>query len=163
MLAVAVAVLIAGIGVTAPQTIDLIQSAGSNGTSEKGRHNSSDGDPTGPQGVPPNAQPPASAVPSESGDPSETGTPSPAASPGSPACAGTTPAPSTAGTPSPAPSGGSGGGTPPSACPGPSTSPSPSPSPSDTGSTDPGPTTPSDPPISEEQPVPAQSEGSSAQ
>ncbi|XVQ13416.1 hypothetical protein ACQP1W_13025 [Spirillospora sp. CA-255316] len=163
VMAVAVAVLIAGIGVTAPQTIDLIQSAGSNGTSDKGRHHSSDGDPAGTQGAPPNAQPPASAVPSESGDPSETGTPSPAVSPGSPSCTSAAPTPSAAGTPSPAPSGGSEGGTPSGQCPGPSTSPSPSPSPSDTGSTDPDPTTPTDPPVSEEQPAPAQSEGSSAQ
>ena len=164
MLAVAVAVLVAGIGITAPQTIDLIQSAGSNGTSEKGRHHSSQGDPAGQPGVPPDAQPPASPVPSESGDPQETETPAPESSPGGVACATAPPRPTLPPSASPAPSGGDGqtGGTPPQRCTAPSSTPPTEPSPSDSGSAEPDPT-PTGPPDSETQPDPGQTEGSSGQ
>ncbi|MFF5263370.1 hypothetical protein ACFY4C_30950 [Actinomadura viridis] len=157
LLAVAAAAVIAGIGVTAPQTIDLIQSTGNNGPSDKGRHQPSGSDPAGPQGVSPDAQPSVVDGPTESGDPNESGTPSPASSPGAPGC----PAPSPGGTPAGSPAPGSSEtptAAPSQGCPSQTPSPSPTPTPTDPGTTDPVPTDPVTPPATEE-PLPAQSGG----
>ncbi|WP_433468234.1 hypothetical protein [Spirillospora sp. CA-128828] len=108
VLAVAAAVVIAGIGVTAPQTIDLIQqSVGSNSPSGGG-HDSTDGDRTGAGGGP-EFPVPSSAGGSASGSPSTSQTPSPSTSPGlsscsipSPGASAATASPGTATTPAPA-------------------------------------------------------------
>lgn len=107
VLAVAAAVAIAGLGVTAPQTINLIQqSVGSNGPSDSG-HGDADGDSSDAQGTPefPDPTSPGSSV---SGAPTATSTTHPSSSPGLSSCpippsaAGTASAsPGTTATPSP--------------------------------------------------------------
>ncbi|WP_051711807.1 hypothetical protein [Spirillospora albida] len=147
ILAMAAAVAIAGVGVTAgPQTIDLIQhSVGSGGPSGQGDGGSADGDAVSPPG--PSAHDPGAGSAGGGASPSPRTPQHPAAatSPGgvpcTPAAGGT---PSAAATPeSPATT----GATP---CPTPSepTSPSPSPSVSETP-TSPPPTQPSTPPSSD--------------
>lgn len=157
VLAVAAAALIAGIGVTAPQTIELIQSAADKGPSSEGhRGGPGDGAP-GTLGGPPNAQQPAPPGPSESGAPADSGSPSPETSLGSTACAAPNPTPTVSGTPKPNATGKGGSG--PAPCPGGSPSPSPSPSPSDTDSEEPNqPTTPADPPPTSQPAAPAKAE-----
>ncbi|GAA4369144.1 hypothetical protein GCM10023088_18940 [Actinomadura verrucosospora] len=108
LLAVAAAVLIAGLGVTAPQTIDMIQqSVGSNSPSGD-RGDDTAGDRTGP-GIDPEFPVPSSPGASTSGEPSTPQTPSTSSSPGLSSCripspgasAGSTATPTQATTPCP--------------------------------------------------------------
>ncbi|WP_242901662.1 hypothetical protein [Actinomadura terrae] len=156
VLAVAAAVAVAGIGMTAPQTIDLIQhSVGSNGPSA-GSGADTDGDRTDAQGHP---LPPGSSTPdgpSVSGTPSPSGSPTTTGSPGISACVISPPL-----TPAPSPSpskkkSADAGGKQPGAkpCPGggpPATSAPPTPvPPTTTQPTDPPPTDKPTPPTSSE-------------
>jgi hypothetical protein len=145
VLAVAAAMVIAGLGVTAPQTIDLIQqSVGSNGPAG-GEHNPADGE-RADAGDDPRFPDPASPGSSASGVPSGTASPSTRVSPGISACrippadTPTAVAPSTA-DPTPAAS----------------TTPCPSQSPSQTPTTTPPTTTPTSPDNGEptDQPTPS--------
>lgn len=116
VLAVAAAVAIAGVGVTAgPQTIDLIQhSVGSGGPSGQGGGDSSDGDAVGAVGTPTlnpgAASTGATASPSESGPQSPAAAPSPGAvsctptAGGTPSAAATSPSPATTTRATPCPS-----------------------------------------------------------
>ncbi|MEU9870749.1 hypothetical protein AB0C87_23170 [Actinomadura sp. NPDC048021] len=108
LLAVAAAVLIAALGVTAPQTIDMIQqSVGSNSPSGDGGDDTA-GDRTGP-GIDPEFPVPSSPGASTSGEPSTPQTPSTSSSPGLSSCripspgasAGSTATPTQATTPCP--------------------------------------------------------------
>lgn len=85
VLAVAAAVLIAALGVTAPQTMNLIQqTVGSNGPSGGGQ-NDTDGDRTDAQGNP-EFPDPSSPGSSASGSPSTSAPASPSSSPGLSSC-----------------------------------------------------------------------------
>ncbi|NDU72918.1 hypothetical protein GWI34_09775 [Actinomadura sp. DSM 109109] len=108
LLAVAAAVLIAGLGVTAPQTIGMIQqSVGSNSHSGDGGDDT-DGDRTG-AGIDPQFPDPSSPGTPTSGEPSPSQTPSTSSSPGLSSCripspgasAGSTSTPTPATTPCP--------------------------------------------------------------
>ncbi|MFB4315417.1 hypothetical protein [Actinomadura sp. 21ATH] len=158
VLAVAAAVLIAGIGVTAPQTLDLIQSVGSNGTSGDGQHNGTGGSVPGTGGLPPDARQPAPSEASRGGAPADSGSPSPDTSIGSTACATAPATGSPAVSASPGAGSASAGGTGAAPCPSgsPSTSPTPTPSDTGTGQTE-QPTTPTEPPASD-PPAPAKAE-----
>ncbi|MES9541148.1 MULTISPECIES: hypothetical protein [unclassified Actinomadura] len=85
VLAVAAAVLIAGLGVTAPRTIDLIQQ--SVGNSSRSGHEGGDaaGDRTG-QGDDPQFPDPSSPGSSQSGEPSSSEAPTSSSSPGLSSC-----------------------------------------------------------------------------
>ncbi|MUN40148.1 hypothetical protein [Actinomadura litoris] len=86
VLAVAAAVAVAGIGVTAPQTIDLIQhSVGSDGPSA-GTGTDNDGDRTDAQGRPIPPGSPTPDGPSAAGSLTPSGSPSTTGSPGMSAC-----------------------------------------------------------------------------
>ncbi|WP_131739907.1 hypothetical protein [Actinomadura roseirufa] len=86
VLAVAAAVAVAGIGVTAPRTIDLIQhSVGANGASG-GPRDQADGDRSDPQGRPVSPGAPTVSGPSATGSPSETRPPRTSDSPGMSSC-----------------------------------------------------------------------------
>ncbi|MDL4771392.1 hypothetical protein [Actinomadura xylanilytica] len=88
VLAVAAAVAIAGIGVSAPQTISLIQqSVGNNGPSGKSHDDSTDADRTATTSGPDGQPVPASPGEPGSGTPSEPPSSEPATAPGSPLCA----------------------------------------------------------------------------
>ncbi|RFS85602.1 hypothetical protein D0T12_11330 [Actinomadura spongiicola] len=145
VLAVAAAMVIAGLGVTAPQTIDLIQqSVGSNGPADEGRdaaegeHASTEGDPQFPA-------PPSPGI-SGADAPSASQTPSSTASPGMSACRIPP-----VGTPTPAATPGT------QSAVAPPVTPCPSRSPSQTPTTSPSPTTPtpSNPGDPTEQPTPS--------
>ncbi|MEU8796849.1 hypothetical protein [Spirillospora sp. NPDC048819] len=145
VLAVAAAVAVAGLGVTAPQTIDLIQqSVGSNGPSGEGRNNTS-GDHTDAQGNPEFPGPP-SAGGTASDAPSASQTPSSTTSPGLSSCSIPPPpgTPTAAASPSPQPA------TTPAAtpCPGGTPSQKPTTSPSPPTSTSPDPDEPTNAPTS---------------
>ncbi|MEU8341767.1 hypothetical protein SAMN05443665_100179 [Actinomadura meyerae] len=107
VLAVAAAVVVAGLGVTAPQTIDLIQQSVGNSGPSGGAQNNTDGDRAAAPGNPEFPEPP-SAGGTPSGSPSTSATTSTSSSPGLSSCripppAGTAPAsPGTAATPTPA-------------------------------------------------------------
>ncbi|MGW2313472.1 hypothetical protein [Actinomadura luteofluorescens] len=142
LLAVAAAVLIAGLGVTAPQTIDMIQqSVGSNSQSGDGGDDTA-GDRTGP-GIDPEFPAPSSPGGSASGTPSTPQTPSTSSSPGLSSCR----------LPSPGASAGS------TATPTPATTPCPSETPTQAPPTTPAPptsTTPEPPSKPTEQPTPSE-------
>lgn len=142
LLAVAAAVLIAGLGVTAPQTIDMIQqSVGSNSPSGDGGDDTA-GDRTGP-GIDPEFPVPSSPGASTSGEPSTPQTPSTSSSPGLSSCR----------IPSPGASAGS------TATPTPATTPCPSETPTQAPPTTPAPptsTTPAPPSKPTEQPTPSE-------
>ncbi|RKS74846.1 hypothetical protein BZB76_3368 [Actinomadura pelletieri DSM 43383] len=144
VLAVAAAMVIAGLGVTAPQTIDLIQqSVGSNGPAGEGR-DAAEGEHTSPEGDPQFPAPPSPGV-SGAGAPSTSPTPTSTTSPGMSACRIPP-----AGTPTPAASPGtqSAAAPPVTLCP--------SQSPSQTPTTSPPPATPTPPdPDPTEQPTPS--------
>lgn len=144
VLAVAAAVVVAGLGVTAPQTIDLIQqSVGSNSPSHDGKNNT-DGDRTG-AGPGPEFPVPASPGGSTPGDPSSSTPPSSSSSPGLSSCQIPPPGGATAAA--------SPGGT---ATPSPATTPCPSETPTPPTSTTPTPptsTTP-DPGTTTDEPAP---------
>ncbi|TDD76514.1 hypothetical protein E1293_27155 [Actinomadura darangshiensis] len=144
VLAVAAAVLVAALGVTAPKTMNLIQqSVGNNSPSDHGANND-DGDRTGAGGDP-EFPAPASPGGSASGAPSTSQTPSTSSSPGISACSIPPP-----GGPTIAASPGA------SATPTPATSPCPSDSPTPPASSTPTPptsTTP-DPGDPTEKPTP---------
>ncbi|TDC92733.1 hypothetical protein [Actinomadura sp. 7K507] len=150
VLAVAAAVAIAGLGVTAPQTIDLIQqSVGSNG-SAGGERDHAAGDHTGTQGDP--ASPgPSTPGGSTSGSPSTSETPNSSSSPGLSSCGIQPPpeSPTIAASPGSEPT----GAATPKPCPSGSTSQAPTTTPTPPTSTtpDPGKPTqePSSPPPSE--------------
>ncbi|CNE17371.1 Uncharacterised protein [Mycobacterium tuberculosis] len=133
VLAVAAAVLIAALGVTAPQTMSLIQqTVGNNGPSDAGQNNT-DGDRANAQGNP-EFPDPSSPGASTSGSPSPSSSASPSSTPGLSSCSIPQPgaasaSPGTTATPTPA------------ATPCPSQTPTPAPS-------SPPPATPSDPPTS---------------
>jgi hypothetical protein len=91
LVAVAVAVVVACVGVTAPQAIEFIQSTADHGPSGDGGGGTADGGHE-TQGLPPYVPPSASPRPDGSGDPSKAGSPSPAAPPGAAGCAGQPPA-----------------------------------------------------------------------
>ncbi|MDL4818060.1 hypothetical protein [Actinomadura opuntiae] len=146
-LAVAAAVAIAGLGVTAPHTIDLIQhSVGSNGPSDNDR-NAHAGDHVDSQGNPVVPGSPRASQPDASGSPSTSASSSPTTSTGPTPCG----SPS-AGTGAKASGSGSSsrGGAKASASPCPSGSPTTSPTPTQTPTTPP-PSTPTQP---TEQPTP---------
>ncbi|MGP4027753.1 hypothetical protein [Actinomadura sp. 3N407] len=143
VLAVAAAVAVAGLGVTAPQTIDLIQqSVGSNGPSGEGK-NTTAGDHTGAQGNPEFPGPPAPGG-TASGAPSTSQTPTPSTSPGLSSCSLPQPpgTPTVAASPSPAPT-----ATPTATtCPGTTQSQQPTTTPTPPTSTSPGPDEPTNAP-----------------
>lgn len=85
VLAVAAAVAIAGLGVTAPQTIDLIQQSVGAKDTAGGGHDSTDGERT-EAGGDPEFPAPASPGGSSSGSPSTSQTPSASTSPGLSSC-----------------------------------------------------------------------------
>ncbi len=96
VLAVAAAVVIAGLGVTAPQTIDLIQQSVGTSRPSGGGQNNTDGDRASTPGNPEFPEPPAAGS-SSSGAPSASSTTIPSSSPGLSSCripppAGTAPA-----------------------------------------------------------------------
>lgn len=139
VLAVAAAVAVAGLGVTAPQTIDLIQqSVGSNGASGGGGNNTA-GDHTNVQGNSEFPGPPAPGG-TASEAPSTSQTPTSSTSPGLSSCSIPEPpgTPAVTASPSPEPA------TTPTAtpCPGASQSQQPTTSPSPPTSTPPGPDEP---------------------
>ncbi|MFI6516349.1 hypothetical protein ACIBF1_12390 [Spirillospora sp. NPDC050679] len=160
VLAVGAAVAIAGIGVSAPQTMDLIQSAGNHGDSQKQERPAADGTlserggaPTGPQATQPSGRPSGGATsavkpPVSVSAPGATVTCQPTGSPTGPADGTDTARP-----PARSPSGGE--------CPTPTPTPTPTTSPSSPAPTTPAPTTttpapPTDPPTTPvESQVPA--------
>ncbi|WP_165969137.1 hypothetical protein [Actinomadura sp. KC06] len=144
VLAVAAAVAIAGLGVTAPQTIDLIQqSVGSNGTAD-GDRDPAGGDRTGAGGDP-QFPDPSSPGAGTSGDPSAAVSPSASPSQGISACRIPPPAspPSAATSPGADPT------------PAPSTTPCPGQTPSQTPTTSPTPTTSTPDPDPTDEPTPS--------
>ncbi|MFG2086737.1 MULTISPECIES: hypothetical protein [unclassified Spirillospora] len=154
VLAVAAAVAVAGLGVTAPQTIDLIQqSVGSNGPSGEGKNNTS-GDHAGAQGNP-QFPGPASPGGTATDAPSSSQTPTSAASPGLSACS--IPRPPTPPTVTASP--GAEPAATPSVTPCPDSTPSqqPTTTPSPPTSTSPEPDKPSDAPTSPSTSEPAKS------
>ncbi|MGI5203116.1 hypothetical protein ACQEU6_16265 [Spirillospora sp. CA-108201] len=96
LLAVAAAVLIAGLGVTAPQTIDLIQQSVGNSSQSGDGGDDNAGDRTGP-GIDPQFPVPSSPGGSTSGEPSTSETPSTSSSPGLSSCRIPSPGASAAG------------------------------------------------------------------
>ncbi|SNR72311.1 hypothetical protein [Actinomadura mexicana] len=142
LLAVAAAVLIAGLGVTAPQTIDLIQQSVGNSSQSGDGGDDTAGDRTGP-GIDPEFPVPSSPGGSTSGEPSTSETPSTSSSPGLSSCR----------IPSPGASAGS------TATPTPATAPCPSETPTQAPPSTPAPptsTTPEPPSKPTEQPTPSE-------
>jgi hypothetical protein len=126
VLAVAAAVLIAGLGVTAPRTIDLIQQSVGN-SSHSGHEGGDAADDRTGQGSGPEFPAPSSPGTGESGEPSGSETPTTSSSPGLSSCRIPSPGASTTATSTPTPA----------------TTPCPSETPTPTA-----PTTPSSPPAS---------------
>ncbi|GAA4079494.1 hypothetical protein [Actinomadura miaoliensis] len=141
LLAVATAVAIAGLGVSAPQTLGFLSStAGGNGSSDGHEQTARNGSTPGVPGVPPGTRVPDSYGSAPGDDPSASVSSTPPTASGSPACGPgdtTTDRPSASGSPAPQQSG---------TCSTPPTSPTPP--------TQPPPTTPTTTPPSEptEQP-----------
>ncbi|WP_285694862.1 hypothetical protein [Actinomadura sp. NBRC 104412] len=152
IVAVAVAVVVTCVGVTAPQAIEFIQSTANHGPSgDDGGGSAHGSDAT--RGLPPDVRPTGPTRPSGEGDPSTAGSPSPAASPGTEACGAQPPATAASPSPSGAPEAGASGQAAPPSQPCPATTPPPTPptstSPDPGVPTDPDPDQPTDPPTTE--------------
>ncbi|GLW62827.1 hypothetical protein Arub01_10710 [Actinomadura rubrobrunea] len=111
LLAVATAVAVAGLGVSAPQTLGFLSSSvGGNGASDDHEQTAQDGLTPGDPGAPPDTRVPTSSGTAPEATPSESASPAPPSASGSAACAPSTAPtdePTASGTPAPQPPQGS--------------------------------------------------------